>query len=93
MGGIQHIICSATLTIDPNGRITPKKAKKQKKTAYNKQEATNTLEQLCSTLRFRSKNPKVIDLTEEERMPETLQEFALKCEQKEKDLYVYYFLK
>lgn len=26
-------------------------------------------------------------------MPETLNEFALKCEQKEKDLYVYYFLK
>jgi hypothetical protein len=24
MGGIQHIICSATLTIDPSGRVTPK---------------------------------------------------------------------
>jgi len=31
-------------------------------------------------LRFRSKNPKVIDLTEEERMPATLKEFAIKCE-------------
>lgn len=26
-------------------------------------------------------------------MPETLKEYALKCEQKEKDLYVYYFLR
>lgn len=24
MGGIQHIICSATMTIDNTGRITPK---------------------------------------------------------------------
>lgn len=24
MGGIQHIICSATMTIDNSGRITPK---------------------------------------------------------------------
>ena len=31
MGGIQHIICSATMTIDNTGRITPKKAKKLKK--------------------------------------------------------------
>jgi hypothetical protein len=25
MGGIQHIICSATMTIDNQGRITPRK--------------------------------------------------------------------
>lgn len=31
MGGIQHIICSATMTIDNTGRITPKMAKKMKK--------------------------------------------------------------
>jgi ATP-dependent RNA helicase DDX24/MAK5 len=24
MGGIQHIICSATLTIDNKGRVTPR---------------------------------------------------------------------
>ena len=35
MGGIQHIICSATLTIDPSGRVTPKKAKKIKKQGVN----------------------------------------------------------
>eukprot|EP00347_Sterkiella_histriomuscorum_P007788 403347561 len=93
MGGIQHIICSATMTIDPTGRITPKKAKKILKSGHNKPEAVDTLEQLCKTLRFRTKTPKVIDLTEEERMPETLKEYALKCEQKEKDLYVYYFMK
>jgi len=31
MGGIQHIICSATMTIDNTGRITPKQVKKLKK--------------------------------------------------------------
>ena len=30
-GGIQHIICSATMTIDKQGRITPRSAKKEKK--------------------------------------------------------------
>ena len=37
MGGIQHIICSATMTIDNTGRITPKKAKKLKKQGLNTQ--------------------------------------------------------
>ena len=32
LGGIQHIICSATLTVDSKGRLTPRKVKKQKKT-------------------------------------------------------------
>jgi hypothetical protein len=38
MGGIQHIICSATLTIDVKGRITPKSVKRLKKQGvlYNK---------------------------------------------------------
>ena len=31
MGGIQHIICSATMTIDNTGRVTPKQTKKLKK--------------------------------------------------------------
>jgi glycerophosphoryl diester phosphodiesterase len=30
-GGIQHIICSATMTIDKQGRITPRIAKAEKK--------------------------------------------------------------
>jgi hypothetical protein len=37
--------------------------------------------------------PKVIDLTEEERMPETLTERAVRCKVEEKDLYMYYYLK
>jgi hypothetical protein len=37
MGGIQHIICSATMTIDNTGRITPKNAKKLKKQGLNSQ--------------------------------------------------------
>ncbi len=35
MGGIQHIICSATMTIDNSGRITPKMMKKLKKNGLN----------------------------------------------------------
>lgn len=47
---------------------------------------------MCKTLRFRSKNPKVIDLTEEERMPATLVERGVKCKKEEKDLYTYYYI-
>ena len=43
-------------------------------------------------LKFRSKNPKIIDLTDEERMPDTLQEQAVRCSVEEKDLYMYYYL-
>jgi hypothetical protein len=31
MGGIQHIVCSATMTIDNKGRITPRQEKQMKK--------------------------------------------------------------
>lgn len=48
---------------------------------------------MCELLKFRSKNPKVIDLTEEEKMPATLKEYALRCKVDEKDLFLYYFLK
>lgn len=52
------------MTIDSAGRVTPKKAKKAKKQqAVAKEEPVDTLELLCKTLRFRSKTPKVIDLT------------------------------
>ena len=96
MGGIQHIICSATMTIDGKGRITPKKAKKIKKLGHSERDklkAVDTMALLCETLRFRSKTPKVIDLTEEgERMPETLIEKAIRCKKEERDLYTYYYL-
>ena len=52
----------------------------------------STLDELCKTLRFRSKHPKVIDLTEEERMPDTLVEKVVRCKKEEKDLYMYYYL-
>lgn len=52
----------------------------------------NTIQELCRVLKFRSKNPKVIDLTSEERMPETLEEKAIRCKNEEKDLYLYYYL-
>ena len=98
MGGIQHIICSATMTIDNSGRITPKMMKKLKKNGLNQKTTVDTLTQLCKTLKFRSKNPKVIDLTENneegsQRMPDTLIEKAIRCKKEEKDLYAYYFLR
>jgi hypothetical protein len=46
-------------------------------------------------LKFRSKHPKVIDLTIQEGesvMPETLSEYMVRCKSEEKDLYMYYFL-
>ena len=59
-------------------------------------EKESTLDALCKTLKFRSKNPKVIDLTEESNdgtlMPETLKESAVRCKNEDKDLYLYYFL-
>ena len=83
------------MTIDNYGRITPRQQKIMKKKGL-KHEMQNTLELLCKTLKFRSKTPKVIDLTEElengGRMPETLMEQIVRCKQEEKDLYMYYFI-
>lgn len=97
LGGIQHIICSATLTIDQKGRITPKKAKqmrKKKGVVAKKSDDVNATEQLCKILKFRTKHPKVVDLTvDDEKMPDTLVESAIRCKVEEKDLYMYYFLK
>jgi len=55
-------------------------------------ESVSTVDQLCKLLKFRSHNPKVIDLTEEDRMPETLQEYAIRCSREDKDLYMFYYL-
>jgi hypothetical protein len=66
MGGIQHIVCSSTMTIDNKGRITPRQEKMNKKKKIDTETTKSTLDALCETLRFRSKNPKVIDLTQEE---------------------------
>ena len=67
----------------------------------------STLDALCRTLRFRSKQPKVIDLTDENNeaalgmvegtvdlsnMPKTLTEQLARCKTEEKDLYLYYYL-
>ena len=79
--------------------MTPRGLQKEKRLAAKakekgqsvKQEA-NTVDELCKILKFKSHNPKVIDLTEEERMPDTLTEFAVKCKKEEKDLYLYYYL-
>jgi ATP-dependent RNA helicase DDX24/MAK5 len=95
MGGIQHIVCSATMTIDNKGRITPRQQKIMKKKNIEESETKTTLEALCETLRFRSKNPKVIDLTIEAdagKMPASLTEQVARCRGDEKDLYLYYYL-
>jgi len=63
MGGIQHIICSATMTIDNRGRVTPVSQKLMKKKGEKLRDKQSTLDALCELLKFRSKNPKVIDLT------------------------------
>ena len=69
---------------------------KKKGGKFNKQEdenaEQNTLDELCKILKFRSKTPKVIDLTDDVRMPSTLLEKAIRCTKEEKDLYMYYYL-
>jgi len=99
VGGIQHIICSATLTIDKQGRVTPRGQEKEKRVKAAAKakgqkiaESISTVDQLSKLLKFRSQNPKIIDLTEEQRMPDTLEEFAIRCKKEEKDLYMYYYL-
>lgn len=81
--------------------MTPRSAKKEKKQklvqkfgkhAKQEEPEKSSIEELCKMLRFRSKNPKVIDLTSEERMPDTLVERAVKCNKEEKDLFMYYYL-
>ena len=91
------------MTIDNSGRITPRQLKKLRKQGGVQKAAqtTDTVEQLCKTLRFRSSTPKVVDLTGEnteeggskQRMPDTLVERAIRCKKEEKDLYTYYFLR
>jgi hypothetical protein len=114
-GGIQHIICSATMTIDDKGRMTPRLLEKTKrlklkeksggkikgkprndkgkadKDAPESQMDGQFLE-MCKVVKFRSKAPKIIDLTSEERMPARLDEKAIRCSKDEKDLYMYYYL-
>ena len=63
MGGIQHIICSATMTINKLGRVTPRMSKIMQKKGLSLDDMESTIDALCRILRFRSKNPKIIDLT------------------------------
>lgn len=100
MGGIQHIICSATLTIDKLGRVTPRQSKIMQKKKQTLDDVESTMDHLCKMLKFRSKNPKIIDLTAQEdeqaqalaMMPETLREYLTRCKTEDKDLTLYYYL-
>lgn len=94
------------MTIDKQGRITPRQQKKDRKqknkakgyggrkgkNAPPVEEDLTTIAELCKILKFKSKHPKVIDLTSDDRMPDTLEEKAIRCEIEEKDLYLYYYL-
>jgi len=84
------------MTIDNQGRITPRQLKKDKKKGIEAHEKESTLTTLCETLKFRSKNPKVIDMNAEmpgqDIMPASLTEYVVRCKIEEKDLYLYYFL-
>jgi len=76
--------------------VTPRGVEKEKRLKLMKKgkvdPAQTSIEELCKLLRFRSKNPKVIDLTTEEKLPQTLVEKAIKCSKEEKDLFMYYYL-
>ena len=90
MEGIQTIVCSATLTLDSKGRIksTKKKSKKKAGQEYD----FDALEEICKKLRFKNKHPKVINLTNELKLPSKLKETYHRCQTVEKDLYTFYFL-
>jgi ATP-dependent RNA helicase DDX24/MAK5 len=68
----------------------------KKKNIKSTNEMQSTLDALCDKLKFRSKNPKVIDLTVEREnggmMVDTLSEQLIRCKQDEKDLFLYYFI-
>lgn len=51
------------------------------------------MEKMQALLRFKSKKPAIIDLTDEDRMPSTLVEKAVQCKKEEKDLHLFYYLK
>jgi len=50
------------------------------------------MEGICNLVKFRSAQPKIIDLTEEARMPATLSEKAVRCKREQKDLYMFYYM-
>lgn len=56
------------MTIDNQGRITPRIMKKNKKSDIIGKEGGGTLDNLCKTIKFRSNNPKIIDLTADDQM-------------------------
>lgn len=88
MKGIQTIVCSATLTLDAKGRIRP--TKKNKKNI--KRENFDALEEICKKLKFKQKKPKVINLTDQLKLPAKLVETYHRCRNEDKDLYTFYFL-
>ena len=86
--GVQTIVCSASLILDSKGRIRP--SKKSKKN--DRRENFDALEELWKKLRFKQKRPKVINLTENLKLPSKLVEIYQRCQNDEKDLYIFYFL-
>lgn len=83
----QTILTSATLTLNEEGRLT----QKQKAKLKQKGKTESRIDKIMSEVKFIK--PKVIDLTSEFKLPSGLTEEKLRCEDAEKDGFLYYFLK
>lgn len=81
----QTFLLSATLTSLPNS--SQNATLKKKKTAE-----ISPFDRLMQKIQFRGK-PKVIDLTQGQKLPSLLTERVVKCNSDEKDSFLYYFLK
>ena len=82
------IVCSATLILDTTGRFLPKKLKAKKDVKiYDRQKL------LFKKIKFR-KDPKLINLSTDSKVPEELNEFKITISTlDQKDLYLYSILK
>ena len=97
------IVLSATLASSYDNRKKSKKRKDKGKGKGKKKEKEVTkikggettsfkLETLMKKIQFNGK-PKLIDLTQESKIPETLIEYKCLCTDEEKILYIYHFLR
>jgi len=100
------IVLSATLASSYDNRNTTKKQKKGKGKGKGKGKKGNEemtkikggettsfkMETLMKKIEFNGK-PKLIDLTQESKLPETLTEYKILCTDEEKVLYIYHLIK
>ncbi|UZJ56691.1 hypothetical protein CBS101457_006011 [Exobasidium rhododendri] len=82
---LQTFIFSATLSKDLQKNLKKSNRKRKGKKA-------STLDDLFSMIDFRDDDPRVVDLSTKTRLAAGLIESKLECLNKDKDLYLYYFL-